>query len=135
MCMYIAKQPIRIDFCRYKLKRKQKKKKKRETKNEIKFDLVSTMVYLKHHTCISDVLCVSVCRKASLLSSNDCSISSGIVSTGFVVKGIIGGAGVMAVCIGTVTVEGVEGTGIGIAFGVLFSSSTKEIVFKGVVVT
>ena len=39
----------------------------------------------------------------------------------------------MAVCIGTDTVEGVEGIRIGVAFGVIFSSSTKEVVFKGVV--
>lgn len=39
----------------------------------------------------------------------------------------------IAVCIGTDTVEGVEGTGIGIAFGVLFSSSTRVFVFEGVV--
>lgn len=39
----------------------------------------------------------------------------------------------MAVSIGTDTVEGVEGTGIGIVFGVLFSSSGIGIIFDGVV--
>lgn len=44
----------------------------------------------------------------------------------------------MAVCIGIETVEGVEGTGIGIVLGVLFSSSRTstvvEITLEGVVV-
>lgn len=45
-----------------------------------------------------------------------------------------GGAGVTAVCIGIETVEGVVGKGIiGIALGVLFSSSSEDIVFEGVV--
>lgn len=48
-----------------------------------------------------------------------------------------GGAGVMAVCIGTETVEGVVGKGIiGITLGVLFSSSSEEediVVLEGVV--
>lgn len=41
----------------------------------------------------------------------------------------------MAVCIGTETVEGVVGKGIGITLGVLFSSSSEEedIVLEGVV--
>lgn len=44
------------------------------------------------------------------------------------------GTGVMAIFIGTDTVEGVAGTGIGIAFGVLFSSSTTVVaVLEGVV--
>lgn len=100
--------------------------------NKINLIFSSNQGFMKHHTCISDVICVLESRKASLLSSKDCSISSGISSAGLVMKGI-GGAGVMAVCIGIDAVEGVEGTGIGIAFGVVFSSSTKEVVFKGVV--
>lgn len=44
------------------------------------------------------------------------------------------GAEVIAVCIDTETVEGVRGMGIGIAFGVLFSSHIiNVVVFKGVV--
>lgn len=66
----------------------------------------------------------------ALLSSNEYSTSSWISSTGgwllFIVPYGIGlCAGVIAVCIGTDTVEGVEGTGIGIALGVRFSSSAK----------
>lgn len=43
------------------------------------------------------------------------------------------GAGVTAVCMGTETVAGVQGTGIVIAFEVLFSSSTAEMILVGVV--
>jgi len=44
------------------------------------------------------------------------------------------GAGVIAIFIGTDTVDGVAGKGIGIiVFGVLFSSSTKVAVLDGVV--
>lgn len=43
------------------------------------------------------------------------------------------GTGVMAILIGIDTVEGVAGTGIGIAFGVLFSSSITVAVLEGVV--
>lgn len=38
----------------------------------------------------------------------------------------------MSVCIGIDTVEGVEGTGIAIVLGVLFSSSVAEIILEGV---
>jgi hypothetical protein len=55
-------------------------------------------------------------------------------STTLVPKETGGGAGVMTVCIGTDTVEGVEGTGrMDRALGVLFSSFAKEIVLEGVV--
>ena len=44
------------------------------------------------------------------------------------------GTGVIAILIGTDTVDGVAGKGIGIVFGVLFSSSTKLVaVLEGVV--
>jgi len=43
------------------------------------------------------------------------------------------GTGVIAIFIGADTVDGVAGKGIGIVFGVLFSSSTKVAVLDGVV--
>lgn len=71
--------------------------------------------------------------KPALLSSNEYSMTSEMSSLMRVVRSMgRGGAGVMAVCIGTDTVEGVDGTGIGIIFGVLISSSDIEIVFIGV---
>ncbi|KAJ6410705.1 hypothetical protein OIU84_007456 [Salix udensis] len=70
-------------------------------------------------------------KNPALRSSNEYSISSGI-STGLTANGTGGGAGVMAVCIGNDTVEGVVGTGISMAFGVLFSSSATVFVFEGV---
>jgi hypothetical protein len=74
---------------------------------------------------MTDFICVLGRTKPALLSSKEYSISSG-VSTGLT-------AGVIAVCIGTDTVEGVMGIGIGIAFGVLlFSSSAMIFVFEGV---
>ena len=60
---YIARQSIIIDFCHYKLEEKKKNK-----INLIQFQLR----FLKHHSCISDVICVLESIKASLLSSNDC---------------------------------------------------------------
>lgn len=69
--------------------------------------------------------------KPALRSSNEYSISSGIIAFA-VIAGTGTRAGVMAVCIGTDMVEGVDGIGIGIVLGVLFSSSITEIVFKGV---
>ena len=69
--------------------------------------------------------------KPALLSSKEYSISSGIL-TGLTANGTGGGAGVIAVCIGTDTVEGVMGKGIVMALGVLFSSSAIVVVFEGV---
>jgi hypothetical protein len=43
------------------------------------------------------------------------------------------GAGVKAILIGTDTVEGVAGIGIGIAFGVIFSTSATVIALQGLV--
>jgi hypothetical protein len=78
-----------------------------------------------------DFICELGRMNPALLSSNEYSISSGI-STGLTTNGTGGGAGVMAVCMGTDTVEGVVGTGISIAFGVQFSSSATVFVFEGV---
>lgn len=69
----------------------------------------------------------------ALLSSNEYSTTSEISSLIREVRSTgCGRAGVMAVCIGTDTVEGVDGTGIGIIFGVLIFSSDIEVVFIGV---
>lgn len=88
-----------------------------------------------NHTCINDFICVFGSTKPALISSNEYSISSGMSSTTLVPKETGGGgAGVIAVCIGTDTVEGVEGTGrMARPWGVLFSSFATEIVLEGVV--
>ena len=68
----------------------------------------------------------------ALLSSNEYSTTSEISSLIRAVRSTgCGRAGVMAVCIGTDTVEGVDGSGIGIIFGVI-TSSDIEVVFIGV---
>lgn len=83
-------------------------------------------------------MCVLGTTNPALLSSNEYSISSLISSMALAALygTTLRGAGVMAVCMGMDTVDGVEGMGIGIAIGVLFSSSTLGfgigIVFTGV---
>lgn len=70
-------------------------------------------------------------RNPALRSSNEYSISSGIIA--FTTRaGTDTGAGVMAVCIGTDMVGGVDGMGTGIVLGVLFSSPIPDIFFVGV---
>ena len=69
--------------------------------------------------------------KAALLSSKEYSITLTRSSAWLATKGMQGVPGVEAVCMGSETVGGVVGNGIGIFFGVLFSRSSMEISFEG----
>lgn len=86
-----------------------------------------------NQTCI-DFICVFGSTNPALLSSNEYSTLSSGISSALKAGGGRATAGVVVVCIATDRVEGVDGTGIDIAFGVMFWSSSvaTEIFFKGV---